>query len=81
MQLPKKMPEIWKESKFYVSDRKLKVICIASIVIAAISVLVLLVSTSIIQICGNICILVFSIIMALIFDKRVHLSPAYEVKK
>ena len=62
-------------------DRKLKVICIASIVIAAISVLVLLVSTSIIQICGNICILVFSIIMALIFDKRVHLSPAYEVKK
>ena len=81
MQLPKKMPEIWKESKFYVSDRKLKVICIASIVIAAISVLVLLVSTSIIQICGNICILVFSIIMAFIFDKRVHLSPAYEVKK
>lgn len=81
MQLPKKMPEIWKESKFYVSDRKLKVICIASIVITAISVLVLLVSTSIIQICGNICILVFSIIMALIFDKRVHLSPAYEVKK
>ena len=60
MQLPKKMPEIWKESKFYVSDRKLKVICIASIVIAAISVLVLLVSTSIIQICGNICILVLS---------------------
>lgn len=81
MQLPKKMPEIWKESKFYVSNGKLKAICIASIIIAALSVLVLLVSTSPVQICGNIGILAFSIIMALIFNKRVHLSPAYEVKK
>lgn len=81
MQLPKKMPEIWKESKFYVSNGKLKAICIASIIIAALSVLVLLVSTSPVQICGNIGILAFSVIMALIFNKRVHLSPAYEVKK
>ena len=81
MQLPKKMPEIWKESKFYVSNGKLNAICIASIIIATISVLVLLISTSVVQICGNIGILAFSIIMALIFNKRVHLSPAYEVKK
>lgn len=80
MQLPKKMPDVWKASKFYVSNRKLKAICIVSIVIAAVSVLVLLVSTSMIQICGNICIFVFAVVMALIFNKNVKLSPAYEVK-
>lgn len=55
--LPKKLPKLWEYSVFYVSNGKLKIICAIAIVLAAISVLMLLVTTSLAQICGNCCIL------------------------
>lgn len=78
MKLPQKLPELWKKSKFYVGDGKLKAICIIAIAIAGLSVVVLLVSTSKEQIIGNITILLISVIAGTIVNKNVHLLPSYE---
>lgn len=78
MKLPKKLPELWKKSKFYVGDGKLKVICILAMAIAALSVVVLLVSTSKEQIIGNITILLISVIAGTVVNKNVNLTPSYE---
>lgn len=78
--LPKKLPELWKRSSFYTTDGKLKVICIISIVLAAISVLMLLVTTSPAQICGNCCILGIAVVLALLLHKRVEVKASYTEK-
>ena len=80
MQLPKKMPELWKKSKFYVSDAKLKAVSIVTIVITVISILLLLVSTSPIQICGNCGILLVSAVLAFARNRYVKLEANYEAK-
>lgn len=80
MQLPKKLPELWNKSSFYVSDGKLKMICIVSMALAALSVAVLLVSTSMVQIIGNVVILTFAIVVALLVNKRVTLNPSFTEK-
>ena len=80
MQLPKKMPELWKKSKFYVSDAKLKVMSIITIVITVISILLLLVSTSPIQICCNCGILLVSAVLAFARNRYVKLEANYEAK-
>ena len=80
MQLPKKMPELWKQSKFYVSDGKLKAVSIITIVITVISILLLLVSTSPIQICGNCGILLVSAVLAFARNRYVKLEANYEAK-
>lgn len=80
MQLPKKMPELWKQSKFYVSDGKLKAVSIITIVITVISILLLLVSTSPIQICGNCGILLVSAVLAFTRNRYVKLEANYEAK-
>lgn len=80
LQLPKKMPELWEKSAFHVSNGKLKVICGLSIALATLSVAVLLISTSLPQIIGNIVILVISVVLAFILNKRVTLKPSYTEK-
>ncbi|WP_291243425.1 APC family permease [Fournierella sp.] len=80
MQLPKKMPELWKKSKFYVSDAKLKVMSIITIVITVISILLLLVSTSPVQICCNCGILLVSAVLAFARNRYVKLEANYEAK-
>lgn len=80
LQLPKKMPELWGKSAFHVSNGKLKVICGFSIVLALLSVAVLLVSTSLPQIIGNIVILLISVVLAFVLNKRVTLKPSYTEK-
>lgn len=80
MQLPRKMPELWNKSAFHVSDRKLKVICLIAMILGIVSVLVLLVSTSVTQIIGNVVILVISVSAALLVNKRVVLKPSYSEK-
>lgn len=80
MQLPKKMPELWKKSKFYVSDAKLKVMSIITIVITVISILLLLVSTSPVQICCNCGILLVSTVLAFARNRYVKLEANYEAK-
>ena len=78
--LPKRLPELWKKSAFFVSGGKLKVICGLAIVLAAVSVLLLLVTTSTIQIIGNCCILGISVVLALLLRGRVHVSASYTEK-
>lgn len=80
MQLPKKMPELWGKSKFHVSNGKLKLVCIVSMALAVLSVAVLLISTSMSQIIGNITILLISVVVALTLNKRVDLKPSYSEK-
>ena len=77
MQLPKKLPDLWNKSSFHVSNGKLKAVCTFSIALAALSVIVLLISTSMVQIIGNIAILAFSIAVALLVNKRVTLNPSF----
>ena len=80
MQLPKKLPELWNKSSFHVSNGRLKAVCIFSMILAALSVVVLLISTSMVQIIGNIAILAFAIIVALLVNKKVTLNPSYTEK-
>lgn len=80
MRLPKKMPELWKNSSFYVSDGKLNLICIIALILAVISVVMLFVTTSSQQIMGNGCILGISVILALIFAGKVDVKASYTEK-
>lgn len=80
LQLPKKMPELWNKSAFHVGNGKLKIICGLSIALAALSVAVLLVSTSLPQIIGNVVILLISIVFASVLNHRVKLNPSYTEK-
>lgn len=78
--LPKKLPKLWEHSVFYVSNGKLKIICAIAIVLAAISVLMLLVTTLLAQICGNCCILGIAVLLSFLFHKKVDLKASYTEK-
>lgn len=80
IRLPKMLPELWGKSSFHVSDKILKIISIIGIVLAVVSVLMLLVTTSFMQICCNLCILSATVVIALLRNKRVTLKPAYTEK-
>lgn len=80
MALPKKMPELWEKSAFHVSQGKLRAICALSMVLAGISVLMLLVTTSVSQIIGNCCILGIAVVLSLLFHKRVNVTASFEEK-
>ena len=80
IQLPKKLPELWQKSHFYVSDTKLRVISVFTIVFAVISVVLLIVTTSPAQIVGNVVILAVCTAIALVRNKQVHLEPSYTEK-
>lgn len=76
--LPRKLPELWKKSAFYVSDGKLKVICIIAMILAVVSVLMLLITTSPMQIFGNCCILGVAVVLSLLFHKKVEVKASYK---
>lgn len=78
--LPKKLPELWNRSSFHVSDGKLKLICIISMILAVVSVLMLFVTSSPAQIMGNGCILGISIVLSLVFAKKVVVKASYTEK-
>lgn len=77
MQLPKKMPELWNKSRFHVSNGLLKILCGSALIINVVSILLLLVSTSKIQIILNLAILAVGGVLALIFHKRVTINMSY----
>lgn len=77
MQLPRKLPELWNKSRFYVSNGALKAICIVALIINIVSILLLLISTSTIQIVLNLAILVIGGILALLVHKRVTINMSY----
>ena len=77
MQLPKKMPELWNKSRFHVSNGAQKAICIVALIINIVSILLLLISTSTIQIVLNLAILVVGGILALLMHKRVTINMSY----
>ena len=78
--LPKKLPELWKKSAFYVPDRKLKAISVIGIFLALLSVVLLLVTTAPAQIMGNCCILCAAVVLAFIRDGKVDLQAGYTEK-
>lgn len=78
LHLPDIMPELWEKSVYHVSKTKLKVICYTTMVIAAISVCMLIFTTSKAQIIGNCAILAFAVCVALVRNKHVHLENGYE---
>ncbi len=80
MKLPSKMPEMWEKSAFHTSKGKLNVICWIAMLLSALSVVVLLISTEKAQIIGNVAILAFSIIMSFIMHKRVTLGVGFTEK-
>ena len=77
MQLPKKMPELWNKSRFHVSDGALKAICIVALAINVVSILLLLVSSSTIQIVLNLVILAVGFVLAQLFHKNVTINMSY----
>lgn len=81
MSLPKKVPELWKKSAFYVSDGRLKLVCVIAMILAVISVVMLLVTTSTAQICGNCCIFFVAVLLTFIFIKKVKVTASYTDRK
>ncbi|MCI5872980.1 MAG: APC family permease [Roseburia sp.] len=79
-QLPKKLPELWNKSAFHTSNGKLRILCIIGVLLAALSVVILLVSTSMAQIVGNITILIIAVVASLLINKRVDLKVSYTEK-
>lgn len=78
--LPGKMPELWRNSAFYVEKGKLNIICVIGIILAGVSVVMLLVTTSMAQICGNCCILGVAVVLSLVFHDRVEVEASYKEK-
>lgn len=79
MQLPKKMPEAWQQSKFHLKKSALLSIGIISMIITAISVVMLLASASVGEIIGNVAILVISIVIVLVRYKHIKMDMDYEL--
>jgi len=77
IQLPKKLPDLWGRSRFHVSNGALKTLCIISLTITIISTILLLVTSSPAQLIGNLTMFGVSVILMLIRNKHVHLSPSY----
>lgn len=80
IQLPKKLPELWGKSDFYVNDFKLKAISIFAMLITSVSICLLFVTSSKSQIMGNICILGLAIILTLVRRNKVEMSIGYKEK-
>lgn len=77
MQLPKKLPELWNKSRFHVSNSLLMALCGTALIINVVSIILLLVSTSKIQIILNLAILTVGGALALIFHKRATINMSY----
>ncbi len=80
MQLPKRMPELWAGSRFHIGKKALNAICIATIVVALVSIAVLILSTPTSEIIGNVVILSCAVLFALLRNKKVNLQPSYTQK-
>lgn len=80
LSLPKKLPELWEKSAFYVSNKKLKVLSIIGICLAALSVVLLIVTTELPEIIGNCCILGLSVILSLLRSSKVEVKAGYTEK-
>lgn len=77
MLLPKKLDELWSRSRFHVSKGVLNAVCGISLVITVLAILLLLVSTSTVQIIGNLAMLAVSVVLMLLRQKHVTLNPSY----
>ena len=77
MRLPKKLDELWSRSRFHVSKGVLNTICGISLVITVLSIALLLISTSVTQIIGNLVMLAVAVVLMLLRQKHVTLNPSY----
>lgn len=80
IRLPKKLPELWEKSAFYVANKKLYIVSIIAIILAVLSVGMLIISTSPVQIVINLVILGVSILGALLRAKQVTVTASYTEK-
>lgn len=78
IRLPQTMPELWNKSKFYVKPGKLKFVCIMGGIVALLQVCLLISTSSMQEIIGNLSILAFSIVYALLRNKKVKMEISYE---
>lgn len=74
------MPELWEKSAFHISEGKLKAVCTVSIFLTAISVLMLFMTSSMAQICGNCCIFAAAVILMILFGKNVKVTANFAEK-
>lgn len=79
MQLPKRMPKAWKRSKFHLKKPALYCIGIVSMIITAISVIMLLASAALSEIIGNLAVLILAVIVVFIRHRHIKLNTEYEL--
>lgn len=77
MQMPRKLQELWSTSKFHVSKPALYGICISALSITLLAIVILFVSTSPIQIAGNLILLGIAVALTLLRHRHVILNPSY----
>lgn len=75
--LPRKLNELWSRSRFHVSKSALVAVCSVGLTITVVAVALLLISTSMTQIIGNLVMLVIAVVLTLLREKRVTLNPSY----
>lgn len=78
IRLPKVMPELWNKSKFHVGDGLLNIICIVGGVVAILQVVLMLATSALPELVGNLVILAVSIIYAIAVNPRVKMEISYE---
>lgn len=77
LRLPKKLDKLWSRSRFHVSKGVLTAICAVGLIITVLSIVLLLVSTSMTQIIGNLVILAVAVVLTLLRERHVTLNPSY----
>lgn len=78
LRLPKVMPELWNKSKFHVGGGLLKLACIAGGVVATFQVVLMLATSAVPELIGNLVILAVSVVYALFMDRKAHMEISYE---
>lgn len=78
IRLPKVLPEVWACSPMHVSDRRLKIVCIATGCIAVMQMVVLLIDCEFIELLGNCLLLGGSMLLAALRNKKAVINVIYE---
>lgn len=78
LSLPKVMPELWNKSKFHVSNRMLKFLCILGGGVGVFQVLMLIATSGMLVFVFNVVMLAASVAYTFVVNKRVKMEVSYE---
>ena len=78
VRLPKVMPELWSKSKFHVNNKALQAFCIVGGLVATFQFVLMMATSSVPELIGNLAILIVSVVYALAVNKRVNMEVSYE---